>query len=222
MEVNKTITGARFIAETLKGYGVTHVFYVDAILRKTMVDLEELGIRRVITHSEKAAAYMADGYARVSHRAAVCMWQSLGAPNLASGLQDAYLGLSPVIALTGKKAPLFQHRHAYQEIEHGPLFAPVTKYNVDVVAPAQLPYLLRQAFREATSGAPGPVHLDLLGHSGRPLEAAEEALPIIVEEPFTHYPPFRPAPEDATVERAAHAIAAAKRPVIVAGGGVRI
>ncbi len=222
MEPNTKITGARFIAETLKGYGVTHIFYVDAILRKTMVDLEELGIRRVITHSEKAAAYMADGYARVSHRAGVCMAQSVGAANLASGLQDAYLGLSPVIALTGKKPPLFQHRHAYQEVQHGPLFAPVTKYNVDVVTPAQLPYLLRQAFREATSGAPGPVHLDLLGHSGRPLEAAEVALPIVVEEPFTRFPAFRPEPEDAAVERAARAIAVAKRPVIVAGGGVRI
>jgi acetolactate synthase-1/2/3 large subunit len=222
MGPTSTITGARFIAETLKGYGVTHVFYVDAILRKTMVDLEELGIRRVITHSEKAAAYMADGYARVSRRPAVCMAQSVGAANLASGLQDAYLGLSPVIALTGKKPPLFLHRNAYQEIEHGPLFAPVTKYNVDVVVPAQLPYLLRQAFREATSGAPGPVHLDLLGHSGRPLEAAEAELPVVVEEAFTRCPAFRPAPEGAAVERAARAIAAAKRPVIVAGGGARM
>jgi acetolactate synthase-1/2/3 large subunit len=222
MEQNKQITGARFIAETLQGYGVTHVFYVDAILRKTMVDLEDLGIRRVITHSEKAAAYMADGYARVSHRPGVCMAQSVGAANLASGLQDAYLGLSPVIALTGKKPPLFQYRNAYQEVAHGPLFAPVTKYNADVATPAQLPYLLRQAFREATSGAPGPVHLDLLGHSGRPLEAAEAAQPVVAEQPFSRYPAFRPAPEDAAVEQAAAAIAAAKRPVIVAGGGVRL
>jgi acetolactate synthase-1/2/3 large subunit len=216
------ITGARLIAETLKSYGVTHVFYVDAILRKTMVELEDLGIRRVITHSEKAAAYMADGYARVSHRAGVCMAQSVGAANLASGLQDAYLGLSPVVALTGKKPPLFQERHAYREIHHGPLFAPVTKYNADVVTPAQLPYLLRQAFREATSGAPGPAHLDLLGHSGRPLELAEFAAPVAAEETFAGYPPFRPAPDDASVERAAGAIAAAQRPVIVAGGGVRL
>jgi len=118
METNNNITGARFIAETLKGYGVSHIFYVDAILRKTMVDLEELGIRRVITHSEKAAAYMADGYARVSHQPGVCMAQSVGAANLAAGLQDAYLGLSPVVALTGKKPPLFQYRNAYQEIAH--------------------------------------------------------------------------------------------------------
>jgi acetolactate synthase-1/2/3 large subunit len=222
MESNQNITGAQFIAETLKGYGVTHVFYVDAILRKTMVDLEELGIRRVITHSEKAAAYMADGYARVSHKPGVCMAQSVGAANLAAGLQDPFLGGSPVVALTGKKPPLFQHRHAYQEIDHTSLFAAVTKYNGDVVSLAQLPYLLSQAFREATTGTPGPVHLDLLGHSGRPLEAAEANLPVIVEEAFTHYPAYRPQPEPEAIQQAAQAIAMAERPIIVAGGGVRI
>lgn len=223
-EMTAEISGGRFIAETLKAYGVTHVFYVDAILRRTMVDLEELGIRRVITHSEKAAAYMADGYARVSRRVGVCMAQSVGAANLAAGLQDAYLGLSPVLAITGKKPPLFQHRNAYQEIDHTPFFAPVTKYNVDVVALPQLPYLLRQAFREATSGAPGPVHLDLLGHNARALEAAilPKGSPLpVAEEAFIYYPAFRPVPEDAAIERAAHAISAAQRPVIVAGGGVQ-
>ncbi|MCB9103205.1 MAG: thiamine pyrophosphate-binding protein [Anaerolineales bacterium] len=222
MTTTHTITGARFIAETLQGYGVTHVFYMDAILRKTMIELEELGIRRVITHSEKAAAYMADGYARVSHRPGVCMAQSVGAANLAAGLQDAYLGRSPVIALTGKKPPLFQHRNAYQEIDHRPLFVPVTKSSADVVTPAQLPLLLRQAFRETTSHTPRPVHLDLLGHNGRMLETAEAAWPVIIEEAFTRYPPFRPEPDNAAIEQAANAIAAAQRPVIVAGGGVRL
>ena len=61
-------TGARFLAETFKGYGVTHVFFVEAILRKTLVEMEDLGIRRILAHSEKAAAYMADGYARVTKR----------------------------------------------------------------------------------------------------------------------------------------------------------
>ncbi|HZD10034.1 MAG TPA: thiamine pyrophosphate-binding protein [Candidatus Binatia bacterium] len=222
MEGNNKITGARFIAETLKGYGVTHVFYVDAILRKTMVDLEDLGIGRILTHSEKAAAYMADGYARVSLKPGVCLAQSVGAANLAAGLQDAYLGRSAVVALTGKKPPLAQYRNAYQEIEHAPLFAPVTKYSADVVAVEQLPYLLRQAFREATSGTPRPVHLDLMGHSARNIEAAEAALPVVVEDAHTRFPAYRPQPADADIERAARAIMGAKRPVIVAGGGVRL
>ena len=213
--------GARFIAETLRGYGVTHVFYIDAILRRTLVEMEALGIRRIVTHSEKAAAYMADGYARASHRPGVCMAQSVGAANLAAGLQDAYLGLSPVIALTGRKPPLFQHRNAYQEIEHGPLFEPVTKYNVDVVIGEQLPYYLRQAFREATSGAPRPVHLDLLGTRGEILEEQAVNAETVVEQAYTRYPSARPIPEPEQVQRAAQALERAERPVIVAGGGVR-
>ena len=222
MQHENSTTGARFIAETLKGYGVTHVFYVDAILRKTLVELEDLGIGRILTHSEKAAAYMADGYARASLKPGVCLAQSVGAANLAAGLQDAYLGRSAVVALTGKKPPLFQYRNAYQEIIHGPLFAPVTKYSADVVAIEQLPYLLRQAFREATTETPRPVHLDLLGHNGRMLEAAEAVLPVVVEEHHTSFPAFRPEPADGDVERAARAIAGAQRAVIVAGGGVRL
>ena len=120
------MSGARFIAETLKGYGVTHVFFVEAILRRGLVEMEALGIKRVLTHSEKAAAYMADGYARISHRPGICMSQSVGGANLASGLQDPYLGLSPVIAMTGRKPPIAQHRNAYQEIDHHAMFGPVT------------------------------------------------------------------------------------------------
>ncbi len=211
--------GARFIAETFKGYGVSHVFFVEAILRRGLVEMEGLGINRVLTHSEKAAAYMADGYARASHRPGVCMSQSVGAANLASGLQDPYLGLSPVIAITGRKPPMAQHRNAYQEIDHIPMFSPVSKYNVIVEAVEQLPYLLPQAFREATSGAPGPVHLDVLGAEGEVTALAEADLQVSVEDIFAYYPSIRPEPDMACVREAARVIEEAQRPVIVAGGG---
>ena len=97
------MTGGRFLAETLKGYGVTHAFFVPAIVRKALAEMEQVGIQRIVTHGEKAAAYMADGYARAARRPGVCMAQSVGAVNLAAGLQDAYLGLSPVIAITGHR-----------------------------------------------------------------------------------------------------------------------
>jgi acetolactate synthase I/II/III large subunit len=222
MTQQSSITGARYIAEMLRRYGVTHVFYVDAILRKSMVDMEELGIRRVVVHGEKAAAYMADGYARISGRAGVCMAQSVGAANLAAGLQDAWLGCAPVVALTGKKPPIFQHRNAYQEIDHWPMFEPVTKYNVDVVAPSQLPHLMRQAFRVATSGRPGPVHLDFIGREARELELAEGLPEPIADERYTVCPPFRPEPDPSSIAEAVRAITRAERPIIVAGGGVRI
>jgi acetolactate synthase-1/2/3 large subunit len=216
------ISGARFMAETFKGYGITHVFFLEAILRKTLIEMEALGIKRVLTHSEKAAAYMADGYARVSGRPGLCMAQSVGTANLASGLQDPYLGLSPVVALTGKKPPYAQYRNAYQEILHGSLFESVTKYNVSVDTLEQLPYLLRQALREATSGAPAPVHLDIGGgYAGEGIEGAEGNLDVVIEEAFTRYPSNRPMPEMENLREAARILEDAERPVIVAGGGAR-
>ncbi len=114
----RKMSGGRFIAVMCSSYGVTHVFFVEAILRQTLMEMETLGIRRVLAHSAKAAAYMADGYARVRRGLGVCMAQSVGAANLAAGLQDAYLALSPVIAITGRQQSISQYRNAYQEILH--------------------------------------------------------------------------------------------------------
>jgi len=213
------MTGARFIAETFKSYGMTHVFYVEAVLRRTLIEMETLGINRVLAHSEKAAAYMADGYARVRRGPGICMSQSVGAANLAAGLQDAFLARSPVIALTGHRPPIARYSNAYQEIIHGPLFAPVTKYNIEVEVVEQLPKLLRQAFREATTGAPGPVHLDIMEYIRDSIETAEAELKVFDEKLFSSYPPHRPAPEKKIVEEAARLLERAARPVIVAGGG---
>ncbi len=213
------MTAARFMAETFKGYGVTRVFFMEAILRKTLLELEEAGIPGVLAHSEKAAAYMADGYARVARKTGVCMAQSVGAANLASGLQDPYLGLSPVLAITGRKPPVALHRNAYQEIDHRPLFDAVTKYNVAVETADQLPLVLRQAFREAISGAPGPVHLDVVDHMGRMIENAEAEFEVVVDEPFTRYPTHRPICEEKEIEKAARLLEKASSPVVVAGGG---
>ena len=213
------LSGSRFIAETLKGYGVTTLFFVPAILRGVLVEAEKLGIKRVLCHSEKAAAYMADGYARASYGPGIAMAQSVGAANLAAGLQDAYLALSPVLAITGRMPPVYRYRHAYQEIDHWPLYEPVTKYNAFIDEIDQLPVMLRQAFREATSGAPGPVHLELLGFQGEMVADCEADLEVIIEESFKQYPAFRSEPEAELVDQAARLLVQAQRPVLVAGGG---
>ena len=98
-------TGPRFVADALRGYGVTHVFFVPQMLLETLTAMEGMGIRRVMTHGEKAAAYMADGYARASGKPGVCMAQHVGASNLAAGLKDAYLACAPVVALTVASPP---------------------------------------------------------------------------------------------------------------------
>jgi acetolactate synthase-1/2/3 large subunit len=217
-----TTNGAQFLAQTFKKKGLTHVFLVEAILREALVEMEALGITRIVTHSEKAAAYMADGYARASHRVGVCMAQSVGGANLASGLQDAFLSHSPVLALTGRQEFIAHHRNAYQEAVHGPMYQSVTKFRAEVNSIEQLPHLLRQAYREAVTGSPGPVHLDVMGIRGHILERQEAVLDPIAEERFANFPAFRPHPEPADVETAALLLAKSKRPVIVAGGGATI
>ena len=93
-------TGAVFLARQLEAYGVSHVFMVPAILRRTLVEMEMLtSINRLHVHSEKTAVYMADGFARASGRPAICMAQVIGALNIAAGLREPFLANSPVIAL---------------------------------------------------------------------------------------------------------------------------
>ena len=215
-----TMTGARFLAETLREYGVTHVFFVPAIIRRALVEMEDVGIKRIISHGEKSAAYMADAYARVTGKPGLCFAQSVGAVNLAAGLQDAYLGVSPVIAITGHRPPMHRHRNSYQEVEHSKPFASVTKYSAEVETAEQLPHLLRQAFREVTTGQTLPAHLDFSGISGDVITDGMLDTDVIVEEPFTQRPAFRPAPEPERVREAARILSQAERPVIVAGGGV--
>src|SRR6266487_2141275 len=112
-----TITGSRFFAQAMQAYGVTHVFFVPTIMLPALAEMEGMNIRRVMTHGEKAAAYMADGYARALRKPGICMAQTVGAANLAAGLRDAYLAGSPVIAITGGRQPETMYRHVYQEIE---------------------------------------------------------------------------------------------------------
>ena len=214
------MTGGRFIAETAHGYGVSHVFFMPYIGPRALMEMEKLGIKRIQTHGEKAAAYMADAYARVKRGPGLCMAQSVGAVNLAAGLQDAFLACSPVIALTGRELQIHQQRHAYQEVDHASPFSAVTKYSAFVANPEQLPIYFRQAFRSATSGTPGPVHLDLEGLVGQDVMDGEADLEVVIEEMFAHVPAFRPIAEPEKIEEALHLLTQAKRPVIVAGGGV--
>ena len=213
------MTGNQFLAQTLQAYGVTHLFYVPSVIGGAMSLMEDVGIRRVITHGEKAAAYMADGYARASHRPGICLSQDIGTTNLAAGLRDPYMGCSPVIAITGGQGDQPRYRNAYQNAEDFVAWEAVTKANFSVDTVARLPDLLRQAFRSATSGSPGPVHLQLRGSTGQMLDA-EGDFDVLVEERFTRYPPFRPEPDPRDIDAAAAALAQAARPIIVAGGGV--
>jgi acetolactate synthase I/II/III large subunit len=215
------MSGAEYLARTLDAYGVTAVFFVPTILSKTLYELEtRTGIDRILTHGEKAAVYMADGYARASGRPGVCMAQTVGAANLAAGLRDPYLGCAPVVAFTGGPYNWSRGRNYYQEIEDFPLFKPVTKFSAQVTDSGRLPDLLAQAFAASVAGQPGPTHLEVFGHSGEDVEDGEvdRAVPDVL--PFV-VPAYRTRAPAQAIAAAAALLAGASRPVIVAGGGVR-
>ncbi|HXX52645.1 MAG TPA: thiamine pyrophosphate-binding protein, partial [Xanthobacteraceae bacterium] len=218
---NRKMTGAQCLADMLKGYGVTHVFHVPAVLRTTFAEMERrTDIKRLHVHGEKAAAYMADGYARASGKPGICMAQVIGALNLAAGLRDAWLAHSPIIAMTGGREPKTKFRKVYQEIDDMPAFEPVTKFNATVDDVARFPDMVRQAFRAAVTGCPGPVHLQFRGNEGQ-IDIEEADMEPLCEPQFARVPAFRPEPDETSVRAALEILQAADRPVIVGGGGVR-
>ncbi|MBT5432497.1 MAG: SnoaL-like domain-containing protein, partial [Rhodospirillaceae bacterium] len=215
------MTGARFLADFLERSGVTHVFWVPAVLMQMLREMETSNrISRILAHSEKAAVYMADGYARASGRPGVCFAQKIGAANLAAALKDPYLANTPLIAMTGGALPRFENRHVYQQLDDGAMFVPVTKTQAHVAELQALPEAMRQAFRDATTGTPGPAYVEIAGHFAD-VEFEEGDLDVLIEERFGQIPAFRPVADSDAIDAAITLLAAAERPVIVAGGGVR-
>jgi acetolactate synthase-1/2/3 large subunit len=221
-ESPKERTGAEVLAEMLSAYGVTHFFMVPSVFNLGLMEMEKrTDIVRVHAHGEKAAAYMADGYARVTGRPGVCAAQVVGALNLAAGLRDAHLAHSPVIALTGGRHPTLKYKRVYQEADDVPAFEQVTKFNATVDEVTRFPDMIRQAFRVATTGCPGPVHLQFQGNEGQ-IDAESGPMDPVVADRFSVVPPFRPSPEERDVEQLLAQLRSAKRPVIVVGGGARM
>jgi acetolactate synthase-1/2/3 large subunit len=113
-----------------------------------------------------------------------------------------------------------QYRNAYQEVDHGPLFAPVTKFHAQMEVIEQMPHLIRQAFREATTSTPRPVHIDVAGFTGDALTPLDIDADIDADDCHTRFPAFTPEPDSTAIDRAIKAIALSKKPVIIADRGV--
>jgi acetolactate synthase I/II/III large subunit len=210
---------ATILAHMLRDYGTTHFFNVPVISPAAVKAMAGLGITSIVAHGEKAAAYMADGYARVSGRPGVCGCQAIGATNLAAGLRDAWMARTPVIAFSGGPESATRHKNLYQEFDDMPIFDRLTKFNAVIDLPERLPDLVRQAFRAATTGAHRPVHLELAGFWGsvgaKTTEAEGRAEPL-----YGTAPAVRSAADPGVVAEAAMLLAAAERPLVLAGAGV--
>ncbi len=216
-----TLTAAEAVVRMLDAYGVRHVFglcgdtslpFYDALYRL------DHGITHVLTRDERSAAYMADGYARVSGRPGVCEGPSGGgATYLLPGLVEANESSSPVLGITSDVPVTSRGRYPLTELDQTGLFRPLTKWNVVCDRADQVPQAIRTAFRQMTTGRPGSAHIGLpYDVLKQPVASAE----VWAQPEHARYPAWRTGPDPAAVEAAAAALLAADRPVFICGGGV--
>lgn len=207
----------------MEAYEVSHIFFIPVILPHALAEIDKnTSIKRIMPHSEKSAVYMADGYARASKKPGICMAQKVGAANIAAALKDPFLACSPVIAITGGPETNSVNRNTYQEIDDLSMFKSVTKSSVRINDISQLGESLRNAFRVSTTGKPGPSHIEIPGQLGEGIDYEDTSESLIVEKEFTKVPAFRMLPEISLIEKLAQAISKAKKPIIIAGGGVKL
>lgn len=212
------LSGARILFESLKLEGVEVIFGLPggAILPIYDVLHDFEGLTHILVRHEASAAHAADGYARVSGKPGVVLVTSGPAvTNLVTGLQSAHMDSIPLVAFTGQVPTTLIGRDAFQEADNIGLTRPCTKHNFLVRDPADLARTVREAFHIATTGRPGPVHVDL--PKDVLMASAEFSYPGNVD-----LRGYRPRYEGHVrqIEKAAQAIRRAKRPVLLVGGGV--
>jgi len=214
--------GADVVCEALLRQGVDVMFsYPGGVilpLYDVLGDYPEL--RHVLVRHEQGGAHAADGYARATGRVGVCMGTSgPGATNLVTGIGTAMLDSIPLVAITGNVPSALIGKDAFQEIDINGITLPMTKHNYLVRDANELPRVIAEAFHIARSGRPGPVHVDITKDA---LQQATQATHPTEREVIAGLPGFRPTMEGnyKQLKLAAAEIAAAERPVILAGHGI--
>ena len=218
------MNGANALLESLERQGVKEVFGIlgGAILPVYDALCTHPKIRHILARHEQGAAHAADGYARASGKPGVCFATSgPGATNLVTGIANAHMDSSPVIALTGQvptagvNSTYIIGRDAFQEADIIGITTPITKYNTQIRSVAEIPSTVNSAFYIATTGRPGPVLIDF----PKDIQAQTGNVEWTDKIDLRGYkPPGNPHPLQ--VRKAAELLAEAERPVILAGGGV--
>ncbi|MEE9490675.1 MAG: biosynthetic-type acetolactate synthase large subunit [Dehalococcoidia bacterium] len=214
------LNGAQILCESLVKEGVEVIFGFPGGTLLPLYDVlaQYPQLRHILVRHEQGAAHAADGYARATGKVGVCLATSgPGACNLVTGIANAHLDSSPVVAITGQVARPFIGKDAFQEIDITGITVPITKHNYLVLRADDIATTVKEAFHIARSGRPGPVLLDI------PRD-------VFIEEATFHYPEkvdlrgYKPTVHGhaAQIRKAAKLINESKRPVILAGRGVII
>jgi acetolactate synthase-1/2/3 large subunit len=211
------MNGAQALTEALKRQKVNVIFGIPGGQILPIYDaLYDSGITHLLMRHEQCAAHAADGYARASGRVGVCMATSgPGATNLVTGIANAYMDSSPIVAFTGQVPRAFIGKDAFQETDIVGITTPITKCNFQVMSAAEIPPTVKTGFYIAASGRPGPVLIDL--PKDTQTESAEMNFEAEIE--LRGYRPTH-EPHPLQIEKAVELLINAESPVIIAGGGV--
>ena len=203
---------AELLVRCLENEGVEYIFGLPGEENLQLLQaLKQSSIQFITTRHEQGAAFMADVYGRLTGKAGVCLSTlGPGATNLMTGVADANLDRAPLVAITGQVGTDRMHIESHQYLDLVAMFAPVTKWNKQIVRPNNTPEIVRKAFRMAQTESPGAVHIDLpeniaaMAAEGKPLRVMPSPMPVASEE---------------SLQRAAIAISQASYPMILVGNG---
>jgi len=213
------MTGAEILIESLKREGVEVMFgYPGGSVLPLFDKLYDADLEFILTRHEQGAAHAADGYARATGKVGVCIATSgPGATNLTTGIASAYMDSIPIVAITGQVKTFLIGNDAFQEADVTGVTRPITKHNYLVKDTKELARIIREAFYVASSGRPGPVVIDI------PVDVQLKDIEFIwpkTIEMRSYKPTLSGHPGQ--LKKAAKFIAASKKPIIYAGGGVII
>jgi len=213
------LNASKALMEMLKGHDVSHVFGLpgETTLNwyREWHDYPE--IRHVMARDERSAAFMADGYAKVSFKPGVCEGPSVGATHMIPGVAESYKASVPMVVFTTDTPLHLEKRNIFTNLDQTSLFRPVTKETITVLDASEIPHAVRRAFRLATTGRPGPVHVRLPSNV---ISAETEDRLIYSQSDFASYPGHRPTAEERKIVEALELLGSASQPVIICGQGV--
>lgn len=213
------VSGNALFGQALARQGVDTMFFImGGPINDALLAAMAQGVRGIDVRHEQAAAMMAHAYARVRSKTGVCLGASgPGTMNLTTGLANALIDCAPLVAFGGASPMAAFQTGAFQEIDQLAIMKPVTKYADRVLETRRIPEYVDMAFRQAESGKPGPVYLDLPG----------DLLYKQVDEDKVYWPPVasarvkpRPVASNEVIGQLVEQLRQAKRPIVLSGSGV--
>jgi acetolactate synthase-1/2/3 large subunit len=213
------LSGAKALVRTLESQGVEVIFgYPGGATLPIYDEVAKSSIRHFLARHEQGAAHMADGYSRATGKTGVCMATSgPGATNLVTGLANAYMDSSPLVAITGQVPRPMIGNDAFQEVDITGITIPITKHNYLLQQASDIPHSIQEAFYLASTGRKGPVLLDIPRDVQLEIFSPHQAKYPALEG-------YRPtvAGHPGQIKRAGTLLKSAQKPLIIAGGGVSL